>query len=78
MNIFIGLCNLAFSNYLLILCLGFLTIMCAGVVIYSTGESQDICFMGRFSVYMLFTSWCLMVSNFSVCEMPFILGFSLF
>jgi NADH-ubiquinone oxidoreductase chain 5 len=49
--------------------------MCAGGVIHSMGDSQDIRFMGGMSVYMSFTSSCLMVSNFALCVMPFLAGF---
>jgi len=38
--------------------------MCAGGVIHSMGDSQDIRFMGSLSVYMPFTSSSLIVSNF--------------
>jgi len=49
--------------------------MCAGGVIPSTWDSQFIRFMGGLSLYIPFTSSCLMVSNFSVCGMPFLAGF---
>jgi NADH:ubiquinone oxidoreductase subunit 5 (subunit L)/multisubunit Na+/H+ antiporter MnhA subunit len=49
--------------------------ICAGVVIHSIGDSQDIRFMGDLSVYMPFTSSSLMVSNFSLCVVPFLAGF---
>ena len=48
--------------------------MCAGGVIHSTGDPQDICFMSGLSVYMYFTSSSLMVSNFALCRMPFLAG----
>jgi NADH:ubiquinone oxidoreductase subunit 5 (subunit L)/multisubunit Na+/H+ antiporter MnhA subunit len=44
-----------------------LLFVCAGGVIHSMGDSQDIRFMGGMSVYMPFTSSCLMVSNFALC-----------
>ena len=49
--------------------------MCAGGVIHSMGDSQDIPFIGGLSVCMPFTSSCLMVSNFALCGMPFLSGF---
>ena len=52
-----------------------LPFMCAGGVIHSTGGSQDIRFMGGLSVYISFTSSCLMVSNFALCGVPFLAGF---
>jgi NADH:ubiquinone oxidoreductase subunit 5 (subunit L)/multisubunit Na+/H+ antiporter MnhA subunit len=44
---------------------------------HSIGDYQDISFMGSLSVYMPFTSSCLMASNFALCGMPF-LGWVLF
>ena len=52
-----------------------LLFMCAGGVIHSMGDSQDIRFMGSLSVYMPFTSSSLIVSNFALCGMPFLAGF---
>ena len=49
--------------------------MRAGGVIRSMGDSQDIRFMGGFSLCMPFTSSCLMVSNFALCGIPFLSGF---
>ena len=48
-----------------------LLFMCAGGVIHSMGDSQDIRFIGGLSVCVPFTSSCLMVSNFAVCGMQF-------
>jgi NADH:ubiquinone oxidoreductase subunit 5 (subunit L)/multisubunit Na+/H+ antiporter MnhA subunit len=44
-------------------------------VIHTIGDSQDICFIGGLYVYMPFTASSLMVSNFSLCGMPFLVGF---
>ena len=49
--------------------------VCAGGVIHSIGDSQDIHFICGLSVYMPFTSSSLMVSNFAVCGMAFLAGF---
>ena len=49
--------------------------MCAGGVIHSMGDSQNIRFMGGLSVCMPFTSSCLMVSNFALCRILFLSGF---
>jgi NADH-ubiquinone oxidoreductase chain 5 len=52
-----------------------LLFVCAGGVIHSIGDSQDIRFMGGLSVYITFTSSSSMVSNFALCGMPFLAGF---
>jgi len=75
MTISIGLSGLAFFHLLTHALFKALLFMCAGVVIQSIGNSQDIRFMGGLSVYMPFTSSSLMVSNFAVCGMPFLAGF---
>nr|QXT44265.1 NADH dehydrogenase subunit 5 [Apicotermes occultus] len=75
MTISIGLSGLAFFHLLTHALFKALLFMCAGGVIHSMGDSQDIRFMGGMSVYMPFTSSCLMVSNFALCGMPFLAGF---
>ena len=52
-----------------------LLFMCAGGVIHSVGDSQDIRFMGGLSIYIPFTSSSLMVSNFALCGIPFLARF---
>jgi NADH-ubiquinone oxidoreductase chain 5 len=52
-----------------------LLFMCAGGVIHSIGDSQDIRFMNSLSVYIPFTSSSLIVSNFALCGIPFLAGF---
>nr|YP_009115118.1 NADH dehydrogenase subunit 5 [Neocapritermes taracua]AIZ68304.1 NADH dehydrogenase subunit 5 [Neocapritermes taracua] len=75
MTISIGLSSLAFFHLLTHALFKALLFMCAGGVIHSMGDSQDIRFMGGLSVYMPFTSSSLMVSNFALCGMPFLAGF---
>nr|QXT44681.1 NADH dehydrogenase subunit 5 [Adaiphrotermes sp. KE15-174] len=75
MTISVGLSTLAFFHLLTHALFKALLFMCAGGVIHSMGDSQDIRFMGGMSVYMPFTSSCLMVSNFALCGMPFLAGF---
>jgi NADH:ubiquinone oxidoreductase subunit 5 (subunit L)/multisubunit Na+/H+ antiporter MnhA subunit len=41
------------------------------IIVHSIGDSQDIRFMGGISAYIPFTSSCLVVSNFSLCGIPF-------
>nr|AQP29371.1 NADH dehydrogenase subunit 5 [Trinervitermes sp. IND2] len=75
MTISMGLSGLAFFHLLTHALFKALLFMCAGGVIHSMGDSQDIRFMGSLSVYMPFTSSSLMVSNFALCGMPFLAGF---
>nr|WMY24021.1 NADH dehydrogenase subunit 5 [Nasutitermes sp.] len=75
MTISIGLSGLAFFHLLTHALFKALLFMCAGGVIHSMGDSQDIRFMGGLSAYMPFTSSSLMVSNFALCGMPFLAGF---
>ena len=74
-NISIGLSSLAFFHLLSHALFKALLFICAGGVIHSMGDSQDIRFMGCLSVYMPFTSASLMISNFALCGMPFLAGF---
>nr|YP_009351333.1 NADH dehydrogenase subunit 5 [Crenetermes albotarsalis]AQP29293.1 NADH dehydrogenase subunit 5 [Crenetermes albotarsalis] len=75
LTISIGLSGLAFFHLLTHALFKALLFMCAGGVIHSMGDSQDIRFLGGLSVYMPFTSSSLMVSNFALCGMPFLAGF---
>nr|AQP27366.1 NADH dehydrogenase subunit 5 [Pericapritermes nitobei] len=75
MTISIGLSGLAFFHLLTHALFKALLFMCAGGVIHSMGDSQDIRFMGGLSIYMPFTSSSLMISNFALCGMPFLAGF---
>nr|YP_011004819.1 NADH dehydrogenase subunit 5 [Leptomastidea bifasciata]WPT46960.1 NADH dehydrogenase subunit 5 [Leptomastidea bifasciata] len=49
--------------------------MCSGVIIHSMNNFQDIRFMGNLNELMPLTFMMLMVSNFSLCGMPFFSGF---
>nr|YP_009350657.1 NADH dehydrogenase subunit 5 [Odontotermes minutus]AQP27570.1 NADH dehydrogenase subunit 5 [Odontotermes minutus] len=75
MTISVGLPGLAFFHLLTHALFSALLFMCAGGVIHSLGDSQDIRFMGGLSVCMPFTSSSLMVSNFALCGIPFLAGF---
>ena len=69
-TISIGLSGLAFFHLLTLALFKVLLFMCAGDVIHSMGDSQDIRFMGGLSIYMPFTISSLTVSNFALCGMP--------
>ena len=74
-TISIGLSGLAFFHLLTHALFKALLFMCAGGVIHSIGDNQDIRFIGGLSVYVPFTSLSLMVSNFALCGIPFLAGF---
>nr|YP_010946330.1 NADH dehydrogenase subunit 5 [Anisolampra panfilovi]WGO57048.1 NADH dehydrogenase subunit 5 [Anisolampra panfilovi] len=70
-----GYAELAFFHLLTHALFKALLFMCAGVLIHSMKDSQDIRFMGNLSFQMPLTSSCLMISNFALCGMPFLAGF---
>nr|UQJ75138.1 NADH dehydrogenase subunit 5 [Rugitermes sp.] len=70
-----GLISMAFFHLLTHALFKALLFMCAGVIIHTMKDSQDIRFMGNLSIQMPFTSICLGVSSFSLCGMPFLSGF---
>nr|YP_010947045.1 NADH dehydrogenase subunit 5 [Margattea spinifera]WGO57854.1 NADH dehydrogenase subunit 5 [Margattea spinifera] len=71
----LGYYKLAFFHLLMHALFKALLFMCAGVMIHFMNDSQDIRCMGNLGSQMPFTSSCLMVSNFSLCGMPFLAGF---
>nr|QZP40951.1 NADH dehydrogenase subunit 5 [Geoscapheus dilatatus] len=71
----LGFAGLAFFHLLTHALFKALLFMCAGVVIHSMSDSQDIRFMGNLPFQMPLTSSCLMISNFALCGMPFLAGF---
>nr|YP_010946486.1 NADH dehydrogenase subunit 5 [Cyrtonotula maculosa]WGO57204.1 NADH dehydrogenase subunit 5 [Cyrtonotula maculosa] len=71
----VGFAGLAFFHLLTHALFKALLFMCAGVVIHSMSDSQDIRYMGNLSFQMPLTSSCLMISNFALCGMPFMAGF---
>nr|WGO58023.1 NADH dehydrogenase subunit 5 [Rhabdoblattella disparis] len=71
----LGFPKLAFFHLLTHALFKALLFMCAGVVIHSMKDSQDIRFMGNLAFQMPMTSSCLMISNFALCGMPFLAGF---
>nr|QZP41094.1 NADH dehydrogenase subunit 5 [Geoscapheus dilatatus] len=71
----LGFASLAFFHLLTHALFKAWLFMCAGVVIHSMKDSQDIRFMGNLPFQMPLTSSCLMISNFALCGMPFLAGF---
>jgi NADH-ubiquinone oxidoreductase chain 5 len=52
-----------------------LLFICAGVIIHTIKDSQDIRIMGNLSFQIPFTLVCLSVSSFALCGIPFLAGF---
>nr|AXZ71075.1 NADH dehydrogenase subunit 5 [Pipunculus sp. XL-2018] len=52
-----------------------LLFMCAGAMIHSMNNSQDIRSMGGLCIHMPITSSCFNVANLALCGMPFLAGF---
>nr|URX53454.1 NADH dehydrogenase subunit 5 [Incisitermes minor] len=71
----VGLVSMAFFHLLTHALFSALLFMCAGVIIHTMNNSQDIRYMGNLSFQMPFTSVCLGVSSFALCGMPFLAGF---
>nr|URX52936.1 NADH dehydrogenase subunit 5 [Cryptotermes cynocephalus] len=71
----IGLVSMAFFHLLTHALFSALLFMCAGVIIHTMKDSQDIRFMGNLSIQMPFTSACMGISSFALCGMPFLAGF---
>nr|URX54234.1 NADH dehydrogenase subunit 5 [Neotermes sp. 6 AB-2022a] len=74
-SVSVGLVGMAFFHLLTHALFKALLFMCAGVIIHTVKDSQDIRFMGNLSFQMPFTSVCLGVSSFALCGMPFLAGF---
>nr|WJJ67910.1 NADH dehydrogenase subunit 5 [Hypoderma sinense] len=70
-----GFYKLAFFHLLTHALFKALLFLCAGSIIHSMGDNQDIRYMGSLSLMMPFTSSCFYVSNLALCGMPFLAGF---
>nr|YP_009002535.1 NADH dehydrogenase subunit 5 [Cherax quinquecarinatus]CDL72612.1 NADH dehydrogenase subunit 5 [Cherax quinquecarinatus] len=71
----LGFADLAFFHLLTHALFKALLFMCAGMVIHSVKEYQDIRNMGSLVVCMPFTSVCMNLANLALCGMPFLAGF---
>nr|YP_010172672.1 NADH dehydrogenase subunit 5 [Mnais tenuis]QSH89871.1 NADH dehydrogenase subunit 5 [Mnais tenuis] len=70
-----GYADLAFFHLLTHALFKALLFMCAGSIIHSFGDCQDIRFMGSLVESMPSTCACFCVSNLALCGMPFLAGF---
>nr|AEP27653.1 NADH dehydrogenase subunit 5 [Platypus cylindrus] len=73
--LFMGDSSLAFFHLLTHALFKALLFMCAGVIIHSLGNFQDIRLMGGMLHNFPFVFSCFMVCNFSLCGIPFMSGF---
>nr|YP_010586050.1 NADH dehydrogenase subunit 5 [Apsilochorema hwangi]UZZ43786.1 NADH dehydrogenase subunit 5 [Apsilochorema hwangi] len=67
--------DLAFFHLLTHALFKSLLFMCAGIIIHTMNNNQDIRYMGNLIKFMPFSSFCLVVSNLALCGMPFLAGF---
>nr|YP_010585907.1 NADH dehydrogenase subunit 5 [Glossosoma caudatum]UZZ43630.1 NADH dehydrogenase subunit 5 [Glossosoma caudatum] len=70
-----GYLELAFFHLLTHAMFKALLFMCAGVIIHSMSDFQDIRFMGGSVKFMPLTSICFSLSNLALCGAPFLAGF---
>nr|YP_010953293.1 NADH dehydrogenase subunit 5 [Psilochorema bidens]WMQ76542.1 NADH dehydrogenase subunit 5 [Psilochorema bidens] len=70
-----GYVNLAFFHLLTHALFKSLLFMCAGIIIHSMINNQDIRYMGNMIKFFPITFMCFMVSNLALCGMPFLSGF---
>nr|AOY39572.1 NADH dehydrogenase subunit 5 [Scolytinae sp. BMNH 1043133] len=67
--------DLAFFHLLTHALFKALLFMCAGVIIHTFMDSQDIRMMGGLISFMPVTCVCMNISNFALCGIPFLSGF---
>nr|ALO76432.1 NADH deshydrogenase subunit 5 [Laccoptera ruginosa] len=73
--LFMGDLNLAFFHLLTHALFKALLFMCAGYMIHSFSNCQDIRFMGSLVKFMPITMTYFFICNFSLCGLPFLSGF---
>nr|YP_009865015.1 NADH dehydrogenase subunit 5 [Linuparus trigonus]QKE42653.1 NADH dehydrogenase subunit 5 [Linuparus trigonus] len=71
----LGFADLALFHLLTHALFKALLFMCAGVIIHNAKGYQDIRRMGGLAMSMPLTSACMVLSNLSLCGMPFMAGF---
>nr|YP_011002912.1 NADH dehydrogenase subunit 5 [Leucoptera coffeella]WPR14278.1 NADH dehydrogenase subunit 5 [Leucoptera coffeella] len=70
-----GFPKLAFFHLLTHAMFKALLFMCAGLIIHMMFDMQDIRYMGGMCKYIPLTSLCMVISNLSLCGLPFMSGF---
>nr|ARH54735.1 NADH dehydrogenase subunit 5 [Trigonopterus sp. 2 AH-2016] len=72
---YLGDKDLAFFHLLMHALFKALLFMCAGVIIHSIGDYQDIRYMGGLMQFFPLSCACMGVSSFALCGLPFLSGF---
>nr|YP_002791231.1 NADH dehydrogenase subunit 5 [Aeschyntelus notatus]ABZ01976.1 NADH dehydrogenase subunit 5 [Aeschyntelus notatus] len=72
--LFMGFSDIAFFHLLTHAFFKALLFLCAGLIIHCMNDSQDIRYMGLLN-NLPYTSTCFMISNLSLCGLPFLSGF---
>nr|UPL65605.1 NADH dehydrogenase subunit 5 [Rhopalus maculatus] len=73
--LFMGFFDIAFFHLLTHAFFKALLFLCAGLIIHCMNDSQDIRYMGSLINHFPYTSTCFMISNLSLCGLPFLSGF---
>nr|YP_009519813.1 NADH dehydrogenase subunit 5 [Trichogramma ostriniae]AOM68246.1 NADH dehydrogenase subunit 5 [Trichogramma ostriniae] len=67
--------NLTFFHLIIHAMFKSMMFMCSGIIIHNMMNYQDIRFMGKLKNFMPMTSMIFMISNLSLCGLPFFSGF---
>jgi len=71
----LGFINLAYFHLLTHALFKALLFMCAGTIIHSSGENQDVRFIGGLVLKMPIISVCINIARLALCGFPFLAGF---
>jgi len=75
MALSIGFVYLAYFHLLSHALFKSLLFICAGAIIHSSGETQDLRFMGNLVMFIPVIRICINLANLALCGIPFISGF---
>nr|QZZ18228.1 NADH dehydrogenase subunit 5 [Alebroides salicis] len=74
-SLFFGLKDLSFFHLCTHAMFKSLLFLCAGIYIFNMNDNQDIRYMGSISLLMPYTTACFVISNITLCGIPFLSGF---
>nr|QFO89461.1 NADH dehydrogenase subunit 5 [Empoasca flavescens] len=74
-SLFFGLSEMTFFHLCTHAMFKSLLFLCAGIFIFHMNDNQDIRCMGPTCIMMPYTTSCFMISNITLCGMPFLSGF---